>query len=119
LEYFAVLGIGENAIYDLTTDISSVDDNSGGINSTAMYFGVHDANTGPDNAVWEFDGDILETNAHSFFLVISSDYNYATGTYNVIKTSSPGAPIPNPEPSTIALLGIGGIMTLLRRRRRV
>lgn len=119
LEYFTVLGIGEGAIYDLITDISSVDDSSGGINSTAMYFGVHDANTGPDNAVWEFEGDILETNAHSFFLVISSDYNYATGTYNVVKTSSPGAPIPNPEPSTIALLGIGGMMTLLRRRRRV
>jgi len=122
LEYFTVLGIGEGAIYDLITDISSVDD-SGGIGSTAMYFGVHDANTGPDNAVWEFEGDILETNARSFFLVISSNYNYGTGTYSVIKSSSPDAPLPNgshaPEPSTIALLGIGGMMTLLRRRRRV
>jgi hypothetical protein len=119
LEYFSILGIDEGAIFDQVTDIGTVDDGIGGIDSTAMYFGVHDANTGPDNAVWEFEGDILETNAHSFFLVISSDYNYATGTYNLIKTSSPGAPIPNPEPSTIALLGIGGMMTLLRRRRRV
>lgn len=123
LEYFTVLGIGEGAIYDLITDISSVDDSGGGIDSTAMYFGVHDANTGPDNAVWEFEGDILETNAHSFFLVISSNYNYGTGTYSVIKSTSPDAPLPNgshaPEPSTIALLGIGGMMTLLRRRKRV
>ncbi|MHC4693551.1 MAG: PEP-CTERM sorting domain-containing protein [Planctomycetota bacterium] len=119
LEYFAVLGIGESAIYDLTTDISAVDDDSGGIDSTAMYFGAHDATTGPENAVWEFEGGILQTNAHSFFLVISSDYDYATGTYQVIKTTSPITPIPNPEPSTIALLSIGGMMTLLKRRRRI
>lgn len=119
LEYFSILGIGEGAIYDLITDISSVDDSSGGgIDCTAMYFGVHDPDTGPENAVWEFEGDILETNAHSFFLVMSSDYNYTTGTYHVVKSTSPDAPIPNPEPSTIALLGIGGMMTLLRRRRR-
>ncbi len=120
LEYFAVLGIGEGAIYDLITDISSVEENGGGgIDCTAMYFGAHDANTGPENAVWEFEGDILETNAHSFFLVMSSNYNYATGSYRLIKNTSPVTPIPNPEPSTIALLGIGGMMTLLRRRRRV
>jgi hypothetical protein len=119
LEYFAVLGIGEGAIYDLITDISSVSDNNGGIDCTAVYFGAHDANTGPDNAVWEFEGDILETDAHSFFLVMSSNYNYSTGTYRLIKDTSPVTPIPNPEPSTIALLGIGGMMTLLRRRRRV
>lgn len=119
LEYFSVLGIGEGAIYDLITDISSLDDSSGGIDSTAMYFGVHDADTGPENAVWEFEGDVLETNAHSFFLAISSDYNYTTGTYHVVKSTSPVAPIPNPEPGTIALLGIGGMMTLLRRKRRV
>lgn len=120
LEYFTVLGIGEGAIYDLITDISSVEENSGGgIDCTAMYFGAHDAATGPDNAVWEFEGDILETNAHSFFLVMSSDYNYAQGSYQIVKNTSPITPIPNPEPSTIALLGIGGMMTLLRRRRRV
>jgi hypothetical protein len=119
LEYFSILGIGEGAIYDLITDISSVDDSSQGIDCTAMYFGVHDANTGPDNAVWEFEGDILQINAHSFFLVISSDYDYATGSYQVIKTTSPVTPIPNPEPSTVALLGIGGMMALLRRRKRV
>ncbi|MHC4643636.1 MAG: hypothetical protein ACYS32_18495, partial [Planctomycetota bacterium] len=70
LEYFSVLGIGEGAIYDMVTDIDSVNDNSSGIDATAMYFGVHDANTGPDKAIWEFEADILATDAHSFFLVI-------------------------------------------------
>jgi len=119
LEYFSILGFGEGAIIDLVTDLGTIDDDNGGIDATAMYFGVHDVDTGPENAVWEFEGDILETDAHSFFLVISSDYNYTTGTYHVVKSTSPVAPIPNPEPGTIALLGIGGMMTLLRRRRRV
>lgn len=120
LEYFSVLGIGEGAIYDLITDISSVDDSSGGINCTAMYFGAHDANTGPENAVWEFEADNnLAIDAHSFFLVISSNYDYTTGTYSVLKSTSPITPVPNPEPATIALLGIGGMMALLRRRKSV
>ena len=117
LEYFAILGIGEGAIYDMATDIDSINDNSSGIDATAMYFGVHDANVGPDKAVWEFEGDVLETDAHSFFLVISSNYDYSKGTYSVLKSTSPDAPIPNPEPGTLALLGAGSMLTLLRRRR--
>ncbi len=119
LEYFSILGIAEGAIYDLVTDIGSVDDDSGGIDSTTYYFGPHDSALGPDTAIWEFDGDIIEETEQSFFLVISSDYDFTIGSYRVIKSTSPDAPIPNPEPSTIALLGIGGVMTLLRRRRRV
>lgn len=123
LEYFTILGIGEGAIYDMATDIDSINDNSSGIDSTAMYFGVHDANTGPDKAIWEFEGDVLDIDAHSFFLVISSNYNYSIGTYSVLKSSTPDAPLPNgphaPEPGTLALLGAGSILTLLRRRRSV
>ncbi|MHC4113319.1 MAG: hypothetical protein ACYSTF_03590 [Planctomycetota bacterium] len=118
LEYFAILGIGEGAIFDQVTDIGSVYDDNEGIDATAMYFGVHDVDTGPDEAIWEFDEGILATDEHSFFLAISSDYNYSTGTYQLIKSSSPEVPIPNPEPCTIALLGIG-MLTLLRQRRRL
>lgn len=117
LEYFSISGIGEGAIDDILTDIGSVDDESGGIDSTAYYFGPHDAGTGPDEAVWEFEGDILEAGKHSFFLALSSDHDYTTGTYTVTKSTVSQAPVPNPEPSTIALLGVGGALTLLRRRR--
>ena len=119
LEYFSILGIGEGAINDMTTDIDSVNDNSSGVDATAMYFGVHDANTGPDKAIWEFEDGVLAIDAHSFFLVISSNYNYSAGTYTVIQSTSPQTPIPNPEPGTLALLGVGGILTLLRRRKSV
>ena len=122
LEYFAIFGIGEGAIFDMTTDIDSIDDNSGGISSTAMYFGVHDANVGPDNAVWEFEADNnLVIDAHSFFLIISSNYDYTKGIYSVTKSTSPYVPLPGdahaPEPATLALLGLGTMVTLLRRRR--
>ena len=124
LDYFAIFGIGEGAIFDMATDIDSIDDSSGGINSSAMYFGVHDANTGPDNAIWEFEADNnLVIDAHSFFLVISSNYDYTTGTYSVSKSTSPYVPLPGdahtPEPGTLALLGLGSMVTLLRRRRNV
>jgi len=119
LEYFSILGIGEGAINDMATDIGSVDDNGGGIDATAMYFGVHDANTGPDKAIWEFENGVLAIDAHSFFLVISSDFNYSTGTYSVLQSTSPQTPIPNPEPGTLALLGVGSMLTLIRRRMSV
>lgn len=119
LEYFAISGIGAGAIDDIVTDIGSVDDESDGIDSTAYYFGPHDAGTGPDEAVWEFEGGILEAGKHSFFLVLSSDHDYTTGTYTITKNTLPETSIPNPEPSTIALLGVGGALTLLRRRRSV
>lgn len=117
LEYFAILGIGEGAIDDIAADIGSVDDEDDGIDSTTYYFGPHDADTGPDEAVWEFEGGILEGGEHSFFLVLSSDHDYTTGSYTVTKSSVSDAPVPNPEPGTLALLGVGGAMMLLRRRR--
>jgi hypothetical protein len=117
LEYFSILGIGEGAIFDQVTDIGTVNDDSGGIDATAMYFSVHDVDTGADKAIWEFEDGVLAIDEHSFFLVISSNYNYSAGTYTVIKSTSPQTPIPNPEPGTLALLGVGGMLTLLRRRR--
>ena len=117
LEYFAILGIGEGAVDDIAADIGSVDDESDGIDSTTYYFGPHDAGTGPDEAVWEFEGGILEAGEHSFFLVLSSDRDYTTGSYTVTKSIVSDAPVPTPEPGTLALLGVGGAMMLLRRRR--
>ena len=119
LEYFAISGIGEGAIDNIKTDIGSVDDKSDGIDSTTFYFGPHDPNTGPDVAAWEFNGDILAPGEHSYFLVLSSDHDYTTGSYTITKDALPLAPVPNPEPTTIALLGAGAAVTLLKRRRPV
>lgn len=119
LEYFAISGIGEGAIDDIATDIGSVDDASDGVDSTAYYFGPHDPVTGPDKAVWEFEGGILAPGNHSYFLVLSSDNDYTIGSYTITTDTLPETSIPNPEPSTIALLGVGAAVTLLKRRKSV
>lgn len=117
LEYFSVLGIGAGAIANPADDIGSVDDTAGGIDPTAVYFAPFDPQVGPENAIWEFEGGVLDEGDHSFFLILSSDHDFTKGTYSLVKSTDSGAPIPNPEPGTMALLGVGAAMTLIRRRK--
>ena len=121
LEYFSVLGIGADAIADpVANNLGSVDyDPVGGVGvaPTAEYFAVFDPQVGPEKAIWEFEDGILVEGDHSFFLILSSNHDFIKGTYSIVKTTDNDAPIPNPEPGTIALLGIGGALTLLRKRR--
>ena len=71
---------------------------------------------------WEFDDSLLAEGEHSFFLVLRSDTGPDWGTYTFNKNLANQPPVPgslpNPEPSTIALLGFG-MLTFLRRRRHV
>jgi hypothetical protein len=117
LEYFSVLGIGESAIANPIDDIGSVDDNVGAVEPTSVYFAPYDPQLGPENAIWEFEGGVLDEGDHSFFLVLSSDHDFTKGTYSIVKSTDPVTPIPNPEPGTIALIGVGAAITLLRRRK--
>lgn len=121
LEYFSVWGIGAGAIADpVVENIDWIDDTSGGEEPTAMYFAAFDSQVGPEKGIWEFEEGILDEGDHSFFLILSSDHNFYTPVdinYSVVKTTDYHVPIPNPEPSTIALLGIGGALALSRRRK--
>jgi len=72
---------------------------------------------------WEFDDSLLVEGEHSYFLVLRSDIDWDWGTYTFNKNLADEPPVPgslpNPEPGTIALLGIGTLLTLLRRKRSV
>jgi hypothetical protein len=112
LEYFAILGIGDSAIDSLNA-IDSQDDLSG----TSIQPDIEYFNPSFSRAVWEFDSGLLIADVHSYFLVISSDHDWTAGTYAVMQTEDGETVVPNPEPGTLALLGIGGVLQFARRRK--
>jgi len=113
LSYFAISGIGENAI---SSDeiIGSVEDlPESGVGPDKSYF-----NNSKTKAIWEFGNGYLIGGEHSWILVYTSEEDYTTGTYEVLPASDNELPVANnPEPSTIALLGLGGYYIVKRRKK--
>ena len=121
-EYFAIAGIAEDALADPVNDnIGSVNDSPSdpgqeGVQPDRAY--ITSSTTLGIMGAWEFDDSLLVEGEHSYFLVLRSDMDWDWGTYTFSDTYANQPSVPNPEPSTIALLGIG-MLTLLRRRRHV
>lgn len=108
---FSLLGIAAAPI----DGVDSRDDGSDGIAPSAVY----------PEAVWEFKDELnlgaalLLVGDHSWFLVLSSDSTPTRGDYEIKPAGGiiqPGGP-QTPEPATVTLLGIGGALALIRRRR--
>lgn len=106
--YFAILGI-EGAPVD---GIGSQNDPGNGVEPTDEYFTVT-----VSEGVWEFwepDRGILFAGDHSYFLVLTSETDWVAGEYD-IKTNVPPDVFPRPpipEPGTLTLLGVGGLILL-------
>lgn len=108
--YFALLGI-DGAPVD---GIDSHDDSSGGIASTDEYYT-------DSREVWEFQSGIGEgillAGENSWFLVLSSDTDWVKGSFE-IKPAESWVPVPEiPEPCTLALLGLGSVVMLIKRKK--
>ena len=123
-EYFAIGGIGEGALAEPVNDnIGWESDSPGdpGVQPDMAY--ITSSSTLGTMGAWEFDDSLLVEGEHSYFLVLRSDIDWDWGTYTFNKNLADEPPVPgslpNPEPSTIALLGIGTLLTLLRRKRSV
>lgn len=114
LEYLAILEIGDNAIDD-TDGIGTQDDGFGGTDANNAFFNPY---PGPKQAVWEFDNGVLIAGEHSFFLVFTSEHDWKEGSFDVIPSGG-DLPQPAPEPGTLALLGLGSLLTFMRRRKSV
>jgi hypothetical protein len=119
LDYFAILNLDESGIgIDTTGDIDSQDDLTvDSVEPDLEYF--NSSTTYGGMAVWEFDGGYLVAGEHSWFLVLSSDQDWIVGGYTFDRIVADGVPISpgNPEPGTLALLGFGGVMEFMRRRK--
>jgi len=112
LEYFAVLEIGENSIDD-DDGIGTRDDGYGGLDAYNAFFNPYPQ---PQQAVWEFDEDLLIAGEHSYFLVFTSDHDWTEGSYALTPTGVL-PPTTAPEPGTLTLLGLSGALAFIRRRK--
>ncbi|MDD5063798.1 MAG: PEP-CTERM sorting domain-containing protein [Phycisphaerae bacterium] len=72
-------------------------------------------NTG-DQAWWEFDGGLLVAGEDSWFLIFSSAHNWVAGNYSMEPVND-DVPFPNPEPCTLALLGLGSTILFAKRKK--
>ncbi len=70
--------------------------------------------------VWEFEFGTLIPGKASYFLIFSSEHAPQAGGYELVGTEDDDdlpAPIHSPEPSMVALLGLGSGVIVLQKRR--
>lgn len=111
--YFAILGIGDQAINE-EDGIGSQDDGQGAIEPDNAAF---NPSVNPSIAFWEFDQGFLVGDEHSYFLVFTSGHSWTEGTYEIEPSEGPEPPAPAPEPTMLVLLGLGSAMLLNKRRK--
>ena len=129
VDFFSIFGIGKNSMAS-SEDIGSVGADPGqmslpdrGQGPVLYWLGLDEE--GDDDgqyfssAHWEFDTDALSNGEHSYFLFITSDHDYKAGTYSFEASQDETVPTPNPEPCTLALLGLGSVLLLKKQRKKI
>lgn len=71
---------------------------------------------GGQQAWWAFDGGFFVAGEDSWFLIFSSNNDWTAGSY-WIGPISDVPPVPNPEPCTLALLGLGSAVLFTKRKK--
>lgn len=126
IEAFSIFGLNGAQISIDQTSVQTEVDPAGGQDA-------YDTTFSDTTVSWNFTynsslGDYtIGTTEHSYFLIFSSDQNWVKGDYSLTAyeaaTPMPGSGINAngsnvPEPTTVALLGIGGLVTCLKRKKK-
>jgi hypothetical protein len=109
VDFFKILGIGEGAI-DSDSNMGTEDDGMSGTDASE-----YSLSPTKSSAAWGFEDGALIPGDHTFFLLMRSDHDYTSGSY-AFEPIENETVVPNPEPTSIALLALGG--AILRKRRK-
>ncbi len=121
IELFTIMGFYDPPTPQHLTDLATMDAQDPWEGFPLITAGVAPTDTGfnlsETRATWEFAGGILVSGEYSWFLIFSSANDWVEGRYEM--TTAGGLPVSgNPEPSSIVLLGLGGVMTFIRARKK-
>jgi hypothetical protein len=121
IEFFTIMGIDDPPTPHNLIGINTMNTQNPWEDYPLMTEGIAPTNSYPNTnldetrATWEFAGGILVASEYSWFLIFSSANDWVKGKYQM--ETAGGFPITgNPEPCTLALLGLGSAILFAKRR---
>jgi hypothetical protein len=122
IDFFTIMGIDDPPTPHHLIGIDTINSQNPWELSQLITEGVAptstETNLSETRGTWKFAGSIFAPGEYSWFLIFSSDNDWVQGKYTM-ETSSIFPVASNPEPCTLALLGLGSAILFAKRRNSV